>query len=314
MNRTSLEPHADRCPACEGRALKHFTAYAHDAGPGQALTVNVVECQSCDWGWQFPLARDVGGSNAVFDDAYRTAAADSYFDPNKRKSVAQLQRDFLVQRFAPRSLLDIGCGDGAFAAEMAGVGCVTVGLDPSLPEDRVSQLTATDPEAKLTLLRGGLEALDTHSRFDIVTLWDVIEHVPEPIGLIRAAVDRLSPGGWILVETGNYQSQARVESANRWWGYQLDHRWYFAPPQLRELLRTCGLGSIELVDRVLRPWWMGKPGAAAPGRRALLSKALRRPHRALSLWEQHVALTRAAHQWPTWSGLEIMTFVARRHA
>ena len=42
--------------------------------------------------------------------------------------------------------------------------------------------------------------------YDIVTLWDVIEHVEDPLGLLISAMAHLRPGGWLVVETGNYQS------------------------------------------------------------------------------------------------------------
>ena len=310
MNRDSLQPSGSVCPSCGGSRLKRFAAQAYDASPKQPQTVNIVECEPCAWAWQYPLSRDVGASRVVFEAAYKAAAADTYFDPTKRTSVARLQRDFLMQRFAPKSLLDMGCGDGTFATEMASAGCVSVGLDPSLPEDKVTHPQA--PDAKLTLLRGGSEALDELRTFDVVTLWDVIEHVPEPLSLIRAAARRLNPGGWLVVETGNFQSKGRIESSTKWWAYQLDHRWYFAPPQLRDILGACGLGSIEIVDRVLRPWWKGQARTMAPGYGSLLRAALRRPNRFMELLQRHAELTHAARDWPEWSGLEITTLLARR--
>ena len=61
-------------------------------------------------------------------------------------------------------------------------------------------------------------------------------------------------GGYLVLETGNYQSAERIISESDWWAYQADHRWFFAPKILHSLMEAAGLVDITYADLVFRPW------------------------------------------------------------
>lgn len=294
------------CPFCHGGRLRRYSAIAHDSN---SKLVNVVECRSCQAGWQWPLQRTAAQSEQVFNEAYATGEEGTYFDVDKRKSVASCQREFIEKHInISGRLLDIGCGDGVFARNMAQAGWNALGLDPAI---RMPVVESCSP-GHLNL-RGDLVAdLPAGYAFDLITLWDVVEHVEKPDQLISDAVARLAPGGMLVVETGNYQCAGRIQSDRRWWNYQLDHRWYFAPPQLRAILTSVGLDRIELADRVLRPWWKGQSEAQRPRLRSLVKSILTKPWRTIGAWQRHKALTQVAIEWKDWGGLEIMTMTGRK--
>lgn len=301
---------ADRCPFCRGRSLNAFKPVAHDAPAGSGHRVSVVECRDCVAAWQFPVARNADESRDTFDAAYNSADG-GYFDPAKRRAISELQRSFIEARMPVGELLDVGCGDGSFARSMAAAGWRATGLDPAMPEkDR----TAPGDEGALQLIRGSLDDLPADRRFDLITLWDVVEHLDHPTGLVSALAARLKPGGSLIMETGNYQSAGRIESGETWWNYQLDHRWYFAPPQLEALVREAGLEPVEWARQVLRPWWKGAPSSQAPGLGGVVKALARGPQAFARARQRHAELTAAARSWPNWSGLEIVTLQARRPA
>ena len=304
-----LTPSDRQCPFCGGNRLRAFTASAYDAPRLSPAWLQLVECRECDAAWQFPIGRSLAQSIVIFDEAYASQADGSYFDLAKRQEIAQLQRGFLVKRTdGPGRLLDIGCGDGCFAKTMAAGGWLAVGVDPALPPHSVGD----EQVAGLTLIRGSISDLSAGALFDVVTLWDVVEHVANPTEVIAAAVSRLAPGGLLAVETGNWQSAGRIESGGNWWNCQLDHRWYLGPPQLERLLRNAGLVAPELADRVFRPWWRGRSGAPKPRWRSLLKAVALRPNEVRKTWRLHSELVRAHDAWPRWSGIEIMTMLARK--
>lgn len=301
-----LSLNGQSCPFCNGANLLHYGGAAHDAEP---LMISIIECKDCEAGWQWPLQRTEQQSVVEFENAYSDQCEGSYFDPSKRDAVAHCQCQFLEENFSkPARLLDIGCGDGNFARLMADHGWEVVGLDPAILAAKTEQKAT----GCLRLQPGSIADLNRHEYFDVITLWDVVEHVEKPDQLVAEAATRLAPGGSMVVETGNYQSAGRLQSRGAWWNYQIDHRWYFAPPQLRALLAKAGLQNIELADRVLRPWWKGQPGIPRPRLRSLAKAIAKRPFQAAAAVRAHQDIAHYANKWANWGGLEIMTMIAKK--
>ena len=285
---------ADACPVCGGRHLKSLNPIASDLSDGQRITV--VECRDCTFAWQYPLARTTGDSVASATSRSQDAAGHGYYDPAQRRRVAELQVDFIAGLLGRRAdasevrLLDVGAGAGTLAAAAARRGWTATGLDPAAPAPSTggaASLLPGDREGlgRATLVRGTLDGLDSATRFDLVTLMDVIEHLVEPSAVVRQAAEYVAPDGILVIETANYQSGARIAAGEAWWCFAADHRWYFGPDSL------------------------ARCGRAAGGH---LRRLARRPHTMLSELARWHAENDAARRWPQWSGLEIFTISARR--
>jgi hypothetical protein len=121
----------------------------------------------------------------------------------------------------------------------------------------------------------------------------------------------LAIGGYLILETGNYQSAERISNGSDWWAYQADHRWYHAPDILRAIMESAGLGNIVYADSVFRLWWRGKPGFDGPSKIAHIKSGIRRPNKALKEWRKYKALRQCAKEWPNWSGLSIFTIAGQ---
>lgn len=139
-------------------------------------------------------------------DAQVRGAATS-FVPEAYFGNADLDRDkwdALLSRLGGRpvrSLLDVGCGTGAFLAYAAERFPDASRTGIEIDAERAARARAADPAA--TVHRGDalevVERLDGH--FDLVTLWDVFEHVTAPARLLEALGRRLAPGGSLYVQT-----------------------------------------------------------------------------------------------------------------
>ena len=299
-----LVPGADVCPHCGSKNLRNFTATAHDED--LPATIGVYACNDCAFAWQWPWSRTADSSRAYFDGQYRTGDAGTYFDPENRRKIAELEFAYVRSRIAgPVRMLDVGGGDGVFGTVAAEDGWPVTCVDPALP---ARDAASGNPR----FVRGLLDDLPADERFDVVTLWDVIEHLEQPTAVLEACVARLAPGGTLFVETGNFQSAGRISSGPDWWGYQSDHRWYFTPPVIEDMMKRAGLVDIALHDKVLRPWWNGAKAAAAPRLWPTLSRSIKRPDRTLAHIRMHRELADAAARWPEWSGLEIFVSSGRR--
>src|SRR5439155_3001922 len=115
---------------------------------------------------------------------------------------AALWRRRLAQvtaRAATGRLLDVGCGDGLFLAIAGRAGWSVEGIEFS-PEGarrathRLGRPIAVGDLARDTALAGP---------FDVITLWHVLEHLPDPATALRAARARLRPGGLLVAAVPN---------------------------------------------------------------------------------------------------------------
>ena len=292
----------DVCPSCGSRHLRSYSAVASDLPARQRISLR--ECIDCDLAWQWPLIRSFENSVQHAEDRYGHAENHAYYQPEARARVAKEQVGYLASLpgVGPE-LLDVGAGDGAFVRMAQAQGWSALGIDPAAPQGSGDAL----------LIRSTLDELPDDRRFDVVTLWDVIEHLEAPMDVVAAAVARLKPGGYLVVETGNYQSGDRVSAGEDWWAFAADHRWYFGPPAVARMMTSLGLETPQLAPRVLRPGWKGQP-CYQPWAGGMVRAAIRRPHRSLHEVLKYLRLRQLSSKWPEWSGLQIFTMSARRPA
>jgi len=295
-----MSANAQSCPHCGGSRLRRFDAIASDLPDSQR--VSIMECSSCVFAWQWPVARSFEGSVRHAEGRYKHESEHGYYAPDVRRRVATEQVDYLATLRTPgRRLLDVGAGDGAFARVAAEHGWRSLGIDPAAP-------TSACKDGHM--LRGTLEDLPRDEFFDVITLWDVIEHVEAPMDVLVLAAQYLQPGGLLVVETGNYQSGDRILAGDAWWCYAADHRWYFAPPIVESMLQGAGMIDIVLAPRVLRPGWSGK-ARYRPWLGGRLHAIAKRPHRFVHELLRYANLRDASARWPDWSGLGIFAMVGR---
>ena len=298
------------CPLCSAVEIKSFSAIPHDVA-GYNTLLSIQQCLNCELAWQYPRYRTADESVRFQQRRYTEQVEGSYYDPEKRCAVAAAELSFIETLCdAPGSLLDIGAGDGTFIAQAANRGWKCIGVDPAASQD--ARLPMSEA-GTCRLIKGTLSDLDPAQRFDAVTFWDVIEHLDDPESVLRAAVPFLKEDGILVIETGNYQSIDRIMSGPDWWAYAAGHRWYFAPPNVRQLLIRVGLGHVALGTKVLRPWWRGEHSYRGPSVVRTLKRLVRAPLSAATTIRQYKLLKKAAVDWERWAGLGIVAMVASRH-
>jgi SAM-dependent methyltransferase len=139
--------------------------------------------------------------------------------------------------------LDVGCGDGRFLVKMRALGWEVAGIDP----DAEAVRTARERHG-LLVERGVIEDADLpEAAFDAVTLSHVIEHLPDPIGTLRACARILKPGGRIVVATPNTESLVRRMSGADWRGWEPPrHLHIFSTRTLRRCAERAGLRVLDV--------------------------------------------------------------------
>lgn len=166
-------------------------------------------------------------------------------------SVFSKQRASFVERVTPKHagkprLLDYGCGSGAFARFMVDRGYDVVGLEPF-------SLGSPTKESSLTLLRKPFEAArEELGKFDVITLWHVLEHVKKPADLLRELASHLTEEGVLVISVPNFKSVQSELFKGAW--FHLDpprHLLHFEPETLASTLAKAGLR--EAADQPFLP-------------------------------------------------------------
>ncbi len=149
------------------------------------------------------------------------------------------------------SLLDVGCSSGAFLGAAASLGYRAEGVEPA------QQAAATAQAAGLAVHQGLLhEAAFSDGQFDAVTLLEVIEHLDEPLGLLRECQRILRPGGILLVGTANADSWSAKAFGAHWDYLSIEkhggHVSFFNPGSLEKLAKQAGFAVADLKTRSVR--------------------------------------------------------------
>ena len=159
----------------------------------------------------------------------------------------------LVRRHFPKPgrVLDVGCAAGYFLRVMQEEGWQVTGLEPSDTIRRTAEERLGAENVRAGLL--GQVELPPQS-FDLITMWDVIEHIPDVVAAVRAVGRLLAPGGKFLIETQDVRSLAARVLGKRWQHYKhAEHIYHFHAGTLADALGRAGFRVLEN-----RPWLGGK--------------------------------------------------------
>jgi SAM-dependent methyltransferase len=230
-------------------------------------------------------------------DLYRGMRDDAYLDEEAgRRATARRLLDRLEDGTGGRgSLLEVGCGHGLLLDEARARGWDVVGLEPAA----AGRAHARDVLG-LDVRDGTLADLDPvrDGGFDALVMVDVIEHLDDPVGALRAARGLLAPGGVLVVVTPDPSSLAARLTRDRWWGYLPAHAHLIPRRTLRRLLADEGFAALDettLWRTFTLGYWMG--GLAERGALGGVLDRLRRLRIArrpvtLSLGDERVLLAR----------------------
>jgi 2-polyprenyl-3-methyl-5-hydroxy-6-metoxy-1,4-benzoquinol methylase len=169
-------------------------------------------------------------------------------------------------------LLDVGCSTGLFAAEATKIGWHVTGIDPAewaiaIARQRVPAgrfFTNTIETAELTDLP-----------FDVITLWDVLEHVDHPREALERLTQWLAPGGHLYLNLPNIDSLIASGMRTHWPMLLREHLWYFSPQTITRLLQDYGYKVLKIRSNRVRfsianigrrlSQYTGKPESAGKG-------------------------------------------------
>lgn len=147
-----------------------------------------------------------------------------------------------------RTLLDIGSGQGELLASASDAGWTAIGLEPSVEAAELGRQQGRSVEAATFEEYRGRR--DVPAPPSAITLTNVLEHVPDPVGLLQSIHDFLDEGSLVAVRVPNdfnpLQAEVRRALGHRaWWVAAPDHLNYFDHATLARTMRGTGFELVE---------------------------------------------------------------------
>ncbi len=206
--------------------------------------LGLVQCQDCELVYvgARPSPEELyalyGETYFHNDESGVVGYSDYIADEANIRRTAQRRFDHIERFIQPGRLLDVGCAMGFFIDEVAKRGWQVEGLDVSAFAVQYVRERFGHVAHHGSLTEVPLEA----GKYDLITMWDVIEHVPDPTAYVRRAAQLLRSGGILELATPDIGSLPARLTGKRWIGYKLseEHVYYFSVKTLTRLLEEAG--------------------------------------------------------------------------
>ncbi|UCF18254.1 MAG: class I SAM-dependent methyltransferase [Gemmatimonadota bacterium] len=212
MNSKKASPSQElTCHSCGGRArwrgripdAARFAGRYLDAPlPGGGL----YACESCRLNFRFPRL-----PKQTLDELYVRGAADTWEADDGRRPDWALAREFLMSASVPKTVLDVGCFDGGFLDSL-GAGWDRYGIE--IHPDAAGRAA----QRGVAIVSNDIDELDRlDAEFGVVTALDLIEHVEDPLLVLKQLSRLARRGGLVIVSTGNTEAGSWMLLGSRYY-------------------------------------------------------------------------------------------------
>ena len=243
--------HYSECPVCGGKNVNPLLTVKDHSVSGEDFVL--WQCADCS----LRFTQDVPNENSI-GPFYKSADYISHTNTNKGfiNKAYQKVRNYTLQQkaglitdetnLATGSILDLGCGTGAFLNVMKNKGWQVTGIEPDENARRLANtlygLNIVEPTALNNL---------QDASFDAITLWHVLEHVHQLHDYVEHLKRLLKPGGKIFIAVPNYQSRDSGIYRSHWAAYDVPrHLYHFTPTSIEFLMQ-----KHRLKVKAKKPMW-----------------------------------------------------------
>lgn len=228
-------PATDNCPVCG--ASQSRVVYPEARDPITLDSFRISECDSCHVGFTEP----------------RPSLMHRYYPPRYRGYSPLVMRTLeafygaRVARWASAkssrgSVLEIGCGPGLMLAAFSHRGWKTLGIERN--EEAAARARCVPG---VEIMSAPLEQLPADARFDLIIMFQVLEHIRDPVALLKECARRLAPNGQLIVSVPNFSSWQSRFAGPRWLHLDVPrHLLHFNPQTLASTFERAGLKLSEV--------------------------------------------------------------------
>ena len=225
----------------------------------QHAPLRLVRCRTCGLVYRNPVERATELTEAYTDSSPTTERMQVLHDTQRASYAAQAKR--LTDTFGRRGNgIEVGSYVGAFLAAARERGWQFAGVDVNACANAFTRSLG------FRVHDGTLESLDDEARVDVVAIWNCLDQLPDPVATLRAARDRLAPGGMLALRVPNgacyavlrpWLSTPLAPFAREWLAQNnllgFPYRFGFTPSSLERVLSRLGFTVERVVGDVLVP-------------------------------------------------------------
>ena len=231
--------HTVACPLCGSVVVSHFLT-APDRFHWRSEEFDLLRCGECSCVWLTdPPQPDAMGIH--YDEEYHAAIMAA-----GETSVAsrwERQRQKISQYKQSGSILDIGCSSGAFLGTMKGPAWKLFGIEMEAATAQKAKATA----GAEVFVGDAVAAPFAPEGFDVITCFDLLEHVYNPRQFLTKVREWLKPDGIIYVALPNIDSWEARTMGTYWYGLELPrHLFHFSPKSLRFVMKSLGFSEVSV--------------------------------------------------------------------
>jgi 2-polyprenyl-6-hydroxyphenyl methylase / 3-demethylubiquinone-9 3-methyltransferase len=197
-----------------------------------------------------------------------SALAHRWWDPTSEfkplHAINPLRLDWIQKHaeISGKKVLDVGCGGGILTESMAKAGAQAKGIDLSEKALKVADLHSLESGVAVQYEYISAENLAAKEagQYDVVTCMEMLEHVPDPLSIIKACTQLVKPGGKVFFSTLNRNPKSYLLAIiGAEYILQMlpkgthDYKKFIKPSELGEFLREAGLEMNEIIGLSYNP-------------------------------------------------------------
>lgn len=237
--------------------LAHVDCYLCGSSDGAVLLEDppftVKKCSSCGLGYVTPRIPESHLHLIYQTEYFKSQSASDFGYSDYTQDKLGYLRTFgkkarIVQQYLQRGrVLEVGSAAGFFLHSMQELGFEVEGVEVS---EYVSDFARS--EFGLTNIFTGLlkDAPLIQQSFDAVAMWDVIEHLSDPLEELKRIHGLMKPDGYLFLQTQDIEAFFARLLGRKWQHFkQLEHIHHFSPATIRVLLDRAGFEIVDITHR-----------------------------------------------------------------
>jgi SAM-dependent methyltransferase len=229
-----------KCPLCGGGKIEPLMT-ATDRFHWRTEKYDLMRCTGCSYVWLADPPRPEEMGPHYSEDYHRVIMAAGELTASSRWG---RQCDTIAQHKKGGAILDIGCSSGGFLKAMKGGAWKLYGIEWEASTAEKAK-AATGAEV---FVGEALDAPFPDESFDVITGFDLLEHVYHPRQFLAKVQQWLKPGGIVYVGLPNIDSWEAHMLGTYWYGLELPrHLSHFSPRSLRHVFNSLGFQEVSLL-------------------------------------------------------------------
>ena len=232
----------DRCPVCTSHNINHIITAEDFLITREKF--QIYSCNECGLRFTNPRPNDdqLAGyydSNEYISHSNESASLVDGLYKIARTFTLRRKRKLIEKLSFKKRLLDVGCGTGHFIDYCQQHGWQVNGVEPN----EIARTQAED-KTKIIIQHDLSEVVDTS--YEVITLWHVLEHLPDLEQTMNQLKSLLAPGGVLIIAVPNFDAYEATVFDEYWAAYDVPrHLYHFNRKALAQLSKKHGLKIVR---------------------------------------------------------------------